>query len=259
MNRAASETAAGAAIGLLALLAVWWAAAASGRIDPVFLPAPSRVWAAVVTLAQQGALGADLAATALRAVLAWTIAVGGGVAAGLLLGMHPRWHNAVSGVLSGARSLPSIALFPAALLVIGVTEKSLVILGAFTSLLMVTIGTMHGVEQANPRRIRQAQRLGMGRTAIALRVMPWEAMDHIVSAGKIAAGFVAAVIIAGEMYLGSVTAGVGLKILDNQQHFNTPETFAYMLAAATLGIALNLAVSFAGAWLLRWQNKKPPI
>ncbi len=248
----------GAIAGALALLVIWHVAAASGRVDPLFLPSPTRVFQTWVELWAAGEMPHDIMATLVRVVSAWTASVVIGVSLGLLLGLNRNWSNAVAGLLHGFRSLPSIALFPLALLLIGVSQYGLIILGSFTSLLMVSLSTLHGVEGANPRRIRQARRLGMGTLRIAGSVLIWESLAHAVSAAKIAAGFVTAVILAGEMYLGAKD-GVGHKILVNQEQFRTPATFAFMFSAASIGILLNLAVTGAGAWLLRWQKRKIPL
>jgi ABC-type nitrate/sulfonate/bicarbonate transport system permease component len=243
------------ALGLAILGVLWWATANYRWIDPLLLPAPAAVFGEFVRLLHEGRLTHDMAQTVWRFAVALVIAGSVGIGAGLWLGYRRDLYAVVAGLLHGARSLPAIAWFPLFLLFVGTNARSICFLGIFSSLPVFLLATVSGVERANPRRVDQARRLGLRGFRLVRSVLFWEALPHILSGARIAVGYCLAVIVAGEMFLGVVTDGVGFRIYDTQSRFQSATVFAYMVAAAAIGLLLNLLLGLLTSFLLRWQPK----
>jgi ABC-type nitrate/sulfonate/bicarbonate transport system permease component len=234
------------------ILLVWSIISAAGWVKPINLPAPWRVGEAFVQLMTQAGLWKDLLITSARALAALALAVILGVPFGLLLALNPRLLSVVEGPVHALRSIPAAALFPLFLIVIGVGEGSIITLATYNSVMVVLISTVAGAVLANRRRVQQARSLGLGGWRLATQVLFWEALPHIFSGVRVAAGYGLALIIAVEMFLGISHAGLGRKIYDFQAAYRMPECYAAILVTATVGVAINAAVSWAERRCLRW-------
>lgn len=242
-----------APVGAVAVLILLWAGiTGSGLVDPLILPSPAKVFAALFQLLTPSELLKDLLHTVGRVTAALTVATLVGVPVGLWLGYQQRIYALIEGPVHGLRSIPPTALFPLFLILVGVRESSLVAMAAYPSLLVILINTISGARLANQRRLQQARVLGLGPWAIATEILFWESLPHILAGVRIAASYGLALCIAAEMFIGISAAGLGRKIFDYQAAYRIPETYAAICLAGAVGIGLNGVVTILEKSLLRW-------
>ena len=105
------------ALSISALVTAWEAAARAGWVDPLFVPAPSAVARAVVSIGREavGLIGETLGKT----LVAYALAVALGVGAGLLIGGVRYLHDVLNPFLVALYALPKILVLPWILLAFG--------------------------------------------------------------------------------------------------------------------------------------------
>lgn len=237
---------------LVALLVAWAGVTVAGAVSPLVLPRPDKVARALGTLVVEQGFLADFWHTARRALSALGLAMLLGIPLGLIFGHRGGTYAWFEGTIHGLRSVPATALFPLLLLIVGVSEATIVVFAAYPSLLVVLVSTVAGARLANRRRLHQAQLLGLGPAAMLREVLLFEALPHVFDGIRIAASYALVLVMAIEMFIGIGDSGIGRKIYDYQSTYRIPETWAAILAAALLGIALNGVVSLCERRLLRW-------
>jgi ABC-type nitrate/sulfonate/bicarbonate transport system permease component len=176
-----------------------------------------------------------------------------GLPLGLFLGYHARLYRNVESVFHALRSVPATALFPLLLIIVGVGESSIVVVATYPGLLIILINAANGALLADPRRVRQAETLGMSAWQITSRVLFYESLPLVLGALRTVVSYALVLVIAIEMFIGVGENGLGRRIFDLQSSYKIPEAYAVILLTAAVGIALNLVVSMIEAYLLRWQ------
>lgn len=242
-----------ALIFIIFLIILWVFVSFAGLIDPIILPAPSDVLKAFPKIFFEDNVIKDIGYTVLRVLSSLTIAVILGIPLGLFLGYFKNWYNLFENPLHALRSVPATALFPLLLIVIGVGNLSIIVLAAYPSLLIIIVNTVSGVNLANKRRIYQAETLGVTSFGLMRDVLIYESLPNILDGIRTAISYSLALIIAVEMFIGIENIGVGRRIFDYQSSYQIPETYAAIIIAGSLGIALNLLLNLAEKHLLHWM------
>jgi len=238
------------------LVVAWLLLTSTSRlVDPVILPTPQSVISAGVRLAVHDTLLHDAAVTLRRLGVALLLAILIGLPVGLLLGYYSRLYRDLEGIFHALRSVPATALFPLLLIVIGVGEQSIVFVATYPGLLIVLINGATGAIQADPRRVRQAEILGMSGWQIVTRVLFYESLPLVLSALRTVVSYALVLVIAIEMFIGVGESGLGRRIFDLQSSYRIPEAYAVILITALIGILLNVLVSMIEGYLLRWQSE----
>ena len=121
----------GAAFAFVAVVSTWWLVTLpDGLVDARVLPAPERVAATAVELAEQPLAGADLWGHAGTSLLRLGFGLGFGVLAGALVGLamasSPHLRTVIDPVVSVLRMVPSVVAAPLLLIWFGVDEMVLV-------------------------------------------------------------------------------------------------------------------------------------
>ena len=236
------------------LLIAWLLLTSTSRfVDPVILPSPQSVISAGLKLAIHDTLLHDAVVTLRRLGVALLLSILIGLPVGLFLGYHARLYRNVEGIFHALRSVPATALFPLLLIVIGVGEQSIVFVATYPGLLIVLINAATGAIQADPRRVRQAEILGMSGWQIVTRVLFYESLPLVLSALRTVVSYALVLVIAIEMFIGVGESGLGRRIFDLQSSYRIPEAYAMILITALIGILLNVLVSTIEGYLLKWQ------
>ena len=145
-------------MSLVALVAVWEAAARLGWADPLFVPAPSAVARAVRTIAPEavGLLGETLGKT----LVAYVIAVALGVGGGLLVGGIRYLHDVLNPFLVALYALPKILILPWILLAFGLGAAPAVVYGVLQGFFPICLLVAGGVRDVDRTPLLVARSMG---------------------------------------------------------------------------------------------------
>lgn len=248
MRRSLSRPLKGAA-GIAAVIALWEATRALGLIDPRDLPSFAEIArggaasAGELARAALGTLGVWAAGLALATVL--------GSAAGIALALLPRLERITRPLIEFMRPIPSVALIPVALIVIGLGFRMEVTLIAFASVWPVLFNTKPGVESVDPRLIETGRILGLGTGALVLRIVLPAALPAMATGVRTAAGIALVLAITVEMLTGQ--KGLGFFLQFAALNGQVAQMWAGTMFAGLLGLALNAIFLAAERRFLGWS------
>lgn len=237
------------AAGIAAAIALWEATRALGLVDSRDLPS-------VVNIAQSGLENAaDLGRAALGTLGVWAAGLAAatvlGGAAGIALALLPWLERITRPLIEFMRPIPSVALIPVALIVIGLGFRMEVTLIAFASIWPVLFNTKAGVEGVDPRYVETGRILGLGPAPIVLRIVLPAALPAMATGVRTAAAIALVLAITVEMLAGQKGLGFFLQFAALNGQF--AQMWAGTMFAGLLGIALNALFLTAERRVLVWS------
>jgi ABC-type nitrate/sulfonate/bicarbonate transport system permease component len=173
------------------------------------------------------------------------------VVLGALMGASRHLYAALRLVVEFLRPIPSVALIPAVILVLGVNSASKIFLAAFAAFWPMLIQTVYGMRDVEPVAMETARSFGVGGPRrLALIAMPL-ALPYVTTGVRIASAVALIVVVTMEIVVG--VPGLGKQILEARQGANVELAYALILAAGLLGWGLNTAFATAEARFLFWH------
>lgn len=221
-----------------------------GAIDPVFLPAPGRALASLLSLLSGSFLQEHLVPSLVRVGGAFLLSVVLAFPLGVVSGQIPLVARLVHPLSGFTRYLPVAALVPLCILWFGIgdTQKIAVItLGVVFQLILVFAGDTASV----PKELVEAGRtFGLSRMQIIRRiVLPW-AMPAIWDDLRISAGWAWSYLVLAELVAGN--RGVGYFIIQSQRYLETDRVFAGIIFIGILGALTDQVFRLTASRLFRW-------
>lgn len=242
-------------VGPAALILVWWVVAHLGLIRPIFLPAPWAVCKAMIRLimGDDGGLTFAVLSTLGRVFLGLFLGVAIGIPIGLILS-HFRWVYALCEVpVDFFRSVPVTALFPFFLIVLGVGDKSKVLIVAWAIALIMIINTVYGVRNCSKTRRKYLESIGAGPIYTMLFHTLPEAIPSIVGGLRISISQAFIVVVVTEMIF-SADRGIGYLLYSAALLYRTDEVVALILVVGILGYLVNKIAERLGKRLVFWEQ-----
>jgi len=234
------------------IVLAWEGMSRAGVINPMILPAPSRVLLRWIDYFESGELPRDAASSLYRVTMGFLIGTTLALLLGLAMGASNKAYSYLNPVLQLLRPIPPIAYVPLAILWFGLGNPPaffLISLGAFFPVLMNTIS---GVRSVDAIYIRAARNLGASRSALFFRVMVPAAMPHIMTGIRVGFGVAFIVVIVAEMI--AVNSGLGYRILEAREYFWSDKIIAGMITIGLLGLGIDAALARLSKYLLRWHR-----
>ena len=238
-----------AVLPALGLALLWEAYVRLRGVDPVFLPAPSRVLAAGWRSA--GLLASHARYTLAEAALGLGLALLAGAALGAAISLSPLLRRALYPLLVVSQTIPMIALAP--LLVIwfgfGILPKVLVV--ALVCFFPISVAVADGLGSAAPEMERLLRSMGASRWQLFLKVRLPHALPTLFSGLRIAVTYAMIGAIFGE-YVGAYE-GLGILMQTAKSSYRTDLVFAAIAVTAVVSIGLFLLVGAVERALLPWH------
>lgn len=239
----------------LALVAVAFEVVSrAGLVDARSLPPASVVLGATASLLVDpqflGNVVGTLAAWLVGIVLATCLAV----PAGLLLGSSARGYAATAAAVEFLRPIPSVALIPLAILLLGRGVDMRVALVAYASVWPVLFNTIYGMRAVDPVARETARSFGFGRLSVIRLVSLPSAAPFIATGIRISAAIALIVAISAELIAGG-GPGIGTWMLARSQAGVARELlYAAIVVAGVLGLAIDALMLATERRLFAWHR-----
>ena len=240
--------------GPLFLVLVWDFAVRFGFIKAILLPLPVDTLATLVTGMAGGSLLFDFYVTLYRTLIAFGIAVLGGMPLGILLGSNEKAYRSVEFLIDFFRSTPASALIPLFLLIFGTSDINKIAIAAFGAWLLIVFNCAYGVINARKQRIAAAKVMGATRWQIFKDVLIWESLQASFVGLRSAVSMALVIVVVAEMFIGS-ESGLGHKIINAQQVMNTKMMYAAIMSAGILGYLLNILFLALERRIVHWSGR----
>ena len=240
--------AAAVAIGL----AIWQLIVWSGWRPEYVLPAPATVFERLGGLIADGTVATALATTAARAAYGFTMALVIGVVVGGFVSSSKIIRSAVGSLITGLQTMPSIAWFPLAILLFGLSERAItfvVVLGAAPS---IANGLITGVDHVPPVLLRAGRMMGATGFAKFRHVVLPASMPSFIGGLKQGWAFAWRSLMAGELIV-VLGASVGFLLQQYRNILDAAGLIAMMIVILIIGIVVD-AVLFGS--LDRWVRRR---
>ncbi len=238
----------------LALIGAWEVYVDAGSVNPIVLPAPHAIAAAMWNNA--GLLSANLELTAQEVGLGILLALLFGFALGVLIHLSPMLRRAVYPLAVGSQAVP-VALIGVLLVFwwgFGVLPKLFVIV--LICFFPVVVTTVDGLASVDPDQLKLLRTLGASRwQALRLGELP-AALPAALSGARIAlaVGVIGAYIAETSTATSGPYAGLGHQIVADINGLQTPRAYAAAVVLFVFAIACFYTLALAERLLAPWAH-----
>ena len=244
------------AAGLAGLFVLLEVVSRAGIVDPRSLPPASVVVVTAARLLTDPDFLVQVAGTLLAWGLGLGLAVLVAVPAGIALGSSRRGHASVLSIVELLRPIPSVALIPLAILLLGRGLDMKVALIAYASTWPILLNTIAGVHEVDPVAGDTARAYGLGRWARLTGLVLPAAAPVAFGGIRIGAAIALIVAISAELIAGG-GSGLGTWMLGVSQA-GAPRELAYagVVVAGLLGLVLDGGLQAADRRLFAWHHAR---
>ncbi|MGN7124656.1 ABC transporter permease [Methylorubrum thiocyanatum] len=243
------------ALGLLLPLGLalgWEIAVAAGLASGRLLPPPSRIGAALWTLAASGELWTHVEATLIRVGLGFAFGASAGILAGALTATLPPLRWLVDPSLQALRAVPSLAWVPLFILWFGILETPKVALIAVGVFFPVYIGVAGAIASVDRKLVEVGRIFRLSKLALARRILLPAVLPATLTALRTGLGLGFLFVVAAELM--GASEGLGYLLLDGQQFSKPDQILAAIISFAVVGKAADAVLVALSRPLVRWQD-----
>lgn len=219
-------------VGLLALYA-WWAATGDSFYFPTL--------AAIADRFSELWFGRHLTEHVLpslrRLGIGYFLAVMIGVASGVLLGLSRIARQATSPFVEFLRALPSVALIPFGILLLGIGDASKIFIIIIGATWPVLLNTIDGVKSVEPGILEMSRAYNIGKRATLFRVILPAASPRIVAGMRTSMSIAIILMVVSEMV--ASRNGIGYFILGAQRRFAIADMWSGIVLLGLIGYVAN--------------------
>ncbi len=232
-------------LAILIVLAVWQLIHLSGWKKAIF-PGPGATLSNLWHQLQTGLLWQAIATTAQRAVIGFALAVLIGAVVGALVSRIRPLRAAVGSLITGLQTLPSIAWFPFAIILFGITTQAIlfvIILGAAPS---VANGLIAGVDYTPPLLLKAGKMMGLRRLSLYRYLILPASLPAFVAGLKQGWAFAWRSLMAGELLVlipGHPSLGGDLSLA--RSYGQADRLLALMIVILIVGMVIDAIFSYA--------------
>lgn len=245
-------TASKGCVGFLVVLGMWSFLSYARIIDPIFLPAPTRVLKALGHLLYDHGFVNDIVATTLRVVGGFVLAALIGVPAGLLLARSALLEDLVRPFVSFMRYIPVSGFVPLLILWVGIgfTQKVLVIV--FGIVFHLSLLVADDAARTPREIIDTAKLLQVGRIRMVFKVVFPYSLPAIFDDMRIMLGAAWTYIVLAELV--AANSGIGYMMIQSQRFLLTDRVIAGILTVGIIGLLSDVAFQALGRLLMPWTR-----
>jgi NitT/TauT family transport system permease protein len=233
------------------VLVIWELIALSGWKKLIF-PAPGPTLANLGDQLGTGLLWHALGTTFYRAVIGFALALLIGSIVGALVSRVGPLRAAVGSLLTGLQTMPSIAWFPFAIILFGLTTQAIIfviILGAAPS---IANGLIAGVDYTPPLLLKAGHMMGLRRVSLYRHLILPASLPSFVAGLKQGWAFAWRSLMAGELLvIVANQPSLGVLLSTDQDQADLVSAAAIMIVILVIGILVDSAFSAADRSLRR--------
>jgi NitT/TauT family transport system permease protein len=235
------------------VLAVWELIHLSGWKKLIF-PAPGPTLANLWGQMQTAEFWHAIATTGERAIIGFALAVLIGSVIGALVSRIAPLRAAVGSLITGLQTMPSIAWFPFAIILFGISTTTIlfvIVLGAAPS---IANGLIAGVDYTPPLLLRAGKVMGLRRLSLWRYLILPASLPVFVAGLKQGWAFAWRSLVAGELLVSIANQpSLGLLLSNDQDQADMQSATSIIIVILILGIIVDMLFNLAdGAIRRRW-------
>ena len=221
-------------------LGAWQAVVWTGWKDDYVLPGPDQVLPALADLLGTAKFWTAVGITMRRAVTGYLLALVIGSILGIAVARIRLLRSAVGSLVTGLQTMPSIAWFPLAILLFGLSERAImfvVVLGAAPS---IANGLIGGVDHVPPLMVRAGRMIGAKGIGLYRHVVLPAALPTYVAGLKQGWAFAWRSLMAGELLvIVANRPSIGDQLSFAREFSRADQLLALMIVVLVIGIVVD--------------------
>ncbi|WP_294564195.1 ABC transporter permease [uncultured Arthrobacter sp.] len=231
-------------LAVIITLLLWQVVYLSGWRPSYVLPDPATVLQRTGEMVASGKFWQALGTTMFRAAAGFGLALGIGTLIGLVVSFSRTLRAAIGSMITGLQTMPSIAWFPFAILLFGLSESAIlfvVILGAAPS---IANGIISGIDDVPKALIRTATVLGARGLSLYRYVVVPAALPAYLSGLKQGWAFAWRSLMAGELLVIIASKpSLGVQLQFHREFADTAGLMSVMIIILVLGMLIDGVLS----------------
>ncbi|MEG1627972.1 ABC transporter permease [Pseudomonas sp.] len=237
----------------LGLAALWWLASRNLWMSEQILPAPSLLWQSAQELAH-GELWAHLAISLQRLLIGLLAGVSCGALLGAWLGFSRRAERLVLPTFNALAQIPTLAWVPLFMVLFGIGELLKLVVLVKAIIVPVTLHTLVGVRDAQPRLREAAAVLKLPRRLLITRLILPAALPAFLAGVRLALATGWSSLLAVELLASS--EGIGYLMVWARQLFMLDIVFVCIAVIGLIGFGMDRGLGWLDRRLVYWPH--PP-
>ena len=246
---------AGAALSYLRtmlLFAIAWELLSRWTANPILLPSPLDVLAALRDLARDGELFRHAGISLSRMMASLAIATALAVPLGFAMGLNRTFDRVVDPTVELLRPISGIAWIPLALFMFGIGNALPMYIMTYAAFFPILLGTVAGVRATDRRLVDAARTMGVPLARIVTRVVAPAALPSLMVALRLGVASAWTAVVAAELI--GAPSGLGYAVEWYRELLMTPQVMAFIAMIGVLGYLTDRA---ARALSERWTPWAP--
>ena len=237
------------ALGIVGLIALWWAVVAMFDVQPFIAPTPGAV--AMTLWNKRAVLLGNLVPTATEALSGFL--TGNLVAIGVatLFVHNRRLQEIFFPVVVMFNSIPVVAKAPILVLIMGNGVSPKIAIAALVCFFPTLVNSVRGLEAVNPQALELMRVLSASRREVFFKLRVYAALPYLFSALRIAASMSVIGAVVGE-WIGA-TQGIGAMIIQATYNFDSALLYAAITMSACLSGLFFMVIVALERMIIRWQ------
>jgi NitT/TauT family transport system permease protein len=236
------------------LLVLWQDAMGLTGNQSDTLATPLAIVSAIYAGVSDGSLIAASGQTLLAGGLGLILGAGMGIILGLIFGFLPQLSRLMGVTTEMLRPLPSVALVPIAILVLGFGYSMEIAIVAFACFFPVLLLSESAIRQITPRLLEVARVLRLSGSQQIYKILLPAALPRLFVAVRLAVGI--ALIVAVTVEIVANPIGLGFRLMQAGQSLRPAEMFATLSWIGLVGWLLNWSLLRAESVLFPSHNRK---
>jgi NitT/TauT family transport system permease protein len=236
---------------LAVVLLLWEAAARAGLLNPLYMPSPDRIAAALVELFASGRIWPHLGATFGAALIGLILGIAVGIVLGVVAALVPLIAELLQPVMTLLNAIPRVILAPLFVIWLGIGLASKVALAFILVAVLIFFSVFTGIQQVDRRLVERIVTLGGNNWALVRHVYLPSVAAWVLSNLKISVGFAFTGAVVGEFV--AATRGLGYLLSFAQSTYNSALMFALVLLIMVVVLAIFALAGKLERRLLRWN------
>lgn len=237
----------------LAVLALWWLAAAQGWVAEQILPSPLIVASTFADLWNSGDIVSNLSISLLRVLYGFLLGTGLGLGLGVLMGLSPVAKDYLYPSFHTFAQVPSLGWLPLLMMLVGIEEALKIILITKAVVVPVTINTYQGIGSVPTRLIEVARVYRFTRWQLLRKVVLPSAFPQIWTGVRFGLTKAWLALVAVELLASS--EGLGFMLVYGRQLFQLDVVMAAVIVVGAVGFALDKLLAIIEGRLLSWRRE----
>jgi ABC-type nitrate/sulfonate/bicarbonate transport system permease component len=236
---------------LLLLLAAWEFVSRAQWMNPLIVPAWSKILETLASLIWSGQIPLQILASLKRAMLGYLLAAVVFIPLGIFMGLFDPLRRALEVIIEMLRPIPPPVIIPVAMLFFGLEDEMKIFVIFFSCAWPILLNTLDGVRGIDRVLVQTARTFGLSQLKIIWQIVLPASSPQIMTGLRVSLPITLILVVISEM-IGS-TDGIGYFILDSQRRFRVAQMYAGMVALAILGYTLNQLFDWLYRRLLPWH------